>query len=263
MLLNQRPRIIIPHPKTQREGGSRRMTLVAGFRCQKGGVLLCADRQEENDPTKPEVEKIYRIPVTQLQTCDVFLAGAGSSALLLKAHDMIHSCLLMERDKGTDILKNHMKLIEGILREFYKEYESELQNDFMGFLVVIAPLDPRLGAFLYRTHNALLVPCQEYYCQGTGRYLADYFSGRLFKPGRMDKKFLAILAAFILREAEYSVSGVGLGGDMIFIHDGDSALRHLGKENIREIQDGIPPLEEAIFSRWGEGVKMPDWLQNI
>lgn len=251
---------IIPRLKTGRLPKRNRMTLVAAFRCSKGGVLLCADREEDDGYAKREVEKIYRIPATELQSCDVFLAGAGPSSLVVKAHDVLHSRLLAEKIKGTDLVAEHVCVIEASLKIFYRSYASELKNAAMGFIVVVAPLLANRVPMLYRTERAMMVPEPYYIAYGSGKPLCDYFSDRLYAYGQLDKNAMKILVAFILRETEKAASGVGMGANMRFIHEGDQNVHHLSSGTVKELQDCIPSLQDSIWDHWKANVKVPSRL---
>ncbi len=237
------------------------MTLVVGFRCRSGGVLLCADREENDGYNKREVDKIYRIPCTQLQHCDVFLAGAGSGDFIRKAQARIHDRLVQAAEGGQDVFAEHQKLIESSLRDLHREYAKQLkESGGIWFVVVVAAFKSRLVPLMYATKESTLIPRPVYAACGTGQPIADYFADRLFEYDKMDKVTLGTLAAFILREAEASAAGVGLGNDMVFIHDGDGSLHFIPKDYVREIQEAIPKLEDAIFPCWRTHVKVPDWL---
>lgn len=256
------------------------MTLAAAFRCRNGGVLLCADREEDDGRNKRHVDKLFRIPVTQIGECDVFLAGAGLSSLITKARTAIHErCLEIKKarddaeekakqtgepvkDAGS-ILRDHKSLIENTLRTFYETYAKELGESPLGFVVVVAPYSASRVPMIYKTEGAMLVESPEYCATGSGQPISDYFADRLFHYDRIERPLLAILAAFILREAQHSASGVGLGSDMVFIHDGEHSLRYVYNDYIDKLQDAIPPVEDAIFANWRERVTIPEWLLKL
>ena len=77
---------------------------------------------------------------------------------------------------------------------------------------------------LYRTEAAALIPEPYFYAVGSGKPVADYLADRLYEHGRLGKRDLVILAAFILREAGESSIGVGMGANMVFINEGDKAM---------------------------------------
>ena len=254
------PRIVQKvHPRRLPERKLLSMTLVAGFRCRQGGVLLCSDREENDRYNKREVDKIHRIPVTQLRTCDVFIAGAGSGDLIRKFRSQLHDSLVSAATKG-NVFEAHEALIQTELDNFYKQWGEDIEESGLVFIVVVAPFQMNLAPLLYRTNKTALVLFFEYCAIGTGQSVSDYFADRLFHYDRMERPLLAILAAFILREAQTSAYGVGLGGDMEFIHDGEDSLRHLYKDKVRELQDLVPPLEEAIYQCWEKRVNIPEWL---
>jgi hypothetical protein len=239
------------------------MTLVAGFRCRMGGVLLCADREEDDGYNKREVDKIYRIPVQELESCDVWLAGNGGGDLIRKFQTQMRASLNSSADSGRDILGEHESLIQSELTMFHDQWGKEIKKFGLTFIVAVTPYRDNLVPLLYRTNKTALVPYPEYCAAGTGQPIADYFADRLFHYDRMDRPLLAILAAFILREAQHSASGVGLGADMKFIDDGGHCRRELFKDQVKKLQEEIPALEDAMYACWKDRVKIPEWLQNL
>jgi hypothetical protein len=235
------------------------MTLVAAFRCRDNGILLCADRQDDDGYVKRPVDKIYR--ETGLSNCEVFIAGSGPTTAVLDSCQEIHKALekAAHYDKS-DVLIEHQSIIEASLKAIHIKHKEDLKWMRLGLLIVVVPRNPNGMPILYRNDRSTLIPESEYAAHGTGKPLSDYFAIRLYKYGQPND-YLAVLAAFILREAEESVSGVGLGSDMIFIRSGIS-LRYLHTDSISEIQAGIPPLKDAIHSYWGEHIKVPDWLKK-
>jgi 20S proteasome alpha/beta subunit len=258
---------IIQHPKNQRlrERKPKRMTLVAGFRCKDGGVLLCADREEDDGYNKREIDKIYRIPVQDLISCDIWLAGSGSGDLIRKFQPQLHTALIEAIAIGKDVYEHHENLIQTELAAFHGQWRNEIKRTGpLNFIVVIAPFRPDRVPSLYRTNKAILAPYPEYCAAGTGQPISDYLADRLFHYDQMDRPLLALLAAFILREAQHSASGVGLGADMKFIHDGgEHTRRELYKEKIKELQDLIPSLGDAIYDHWKDHVIVSNWLTKL
>lgn len=240
------------------------MTLIAAFRSCNGGILLCADRQEEDGLTKKEVDKIYRIPITQLQSCDVFIAASGLGGTINDTRQEIHSTFLKAKasDPHRNLFADHRELIETALHLIYERHDAQLQQTPLGLIVVVAPANNR-HPLLYRTQQQLLVPETDYCADGSGKLIADYFAGYLFRSERMDKPALAALGAFILREAERYISGAGLGADMVFIHeDGPSEFHWIHNDKVKEIQEGIPGLDNAIWSYWTQHAKVPAWIDT-
>jgi hypothetical protein len=234
------------------------MTLVAAFRTQKNGILFCADREEIEGDSKREIDKIHRI---LLKPCEVFMAGCGRTGIIANACGEIFSALKDDVDRGKDILSGHKGRIESGLGSIYRRYVKSDQ-DAIDFLIVIAP--HTLGSFplLYKTEGTMLVQEPLYAAQGSGKTISDYFADRLYRQ-EYSNDALTLLAAFICREAEYKALGVGMGFDMIFIHDGDSATkRHLSPDAVRELQMHIPSLSDTIYSYWKDHAKIPEWLMK-
>ncbi len=252
-----------PKPKRLPERKPLSMTLVAAFRCRTGGVLLCADREENDGYNKREIDKIFRIPVQQLNSCDVWLAGAGGGDLIRQFEAQLYASLVAAAGVGTDVLNECETLIQAELANFHRQWSNEIKKEWLNFIVVVAPYREKLIPRLYRTNKTALVPYPEYCAIGSGQPIADYFANRLFHFDRLDRPTLAILAAFILREAEHSASGVGLGADMKFIDDGGHCRRELFKDQVKELQELIPSVEDAVYAYWKDRVKIPEWLQSL
>jgi hypothetical protein len=258
-----------PHfpPKPKRLPARKRMTLVNGFRCRTGGVLLCADREEDDGYNKREVDKIIRIPCTLLQTCDIFLTAAGNSDLMKRFEAMLIKSLvaaLANKKKKVDIFAEHQTLLENELAAFYQREGATAIKKAGGlvYIIVVAPFSSAQCPMMYRSNKTKLIP-EPFYCSaGTGQPIADYFADRLFHYDRMDKGALALLAAFILREAEASASGVGLGNDMVFIHDKGNELHFIHKDKVIELQSGIPKLEDSLLSHWTQHATIPAWINT-
>src|SRR5271165_1642821 len=264
-MLTPKPRPGIPKPKPKwLPRKPKRMTIAAAFRCRTGGVLLCADREEDDGYNKREVDKIYRIPVTRLRTCDIFLAAAGNADLMKRFEAMATDSLVAAAAGGVDVFTEHQTLLEREFDTFYARESAQTikKEGGLSYIVVVAPSDPGRCPIMYRSNKAKLIP-QPFYCSvGTGQPISDYFADRLFHYDRMDKGALAVLAAFILREAEVSASGVGLGNDMVFIHDGNKSLHFIFKDHVKELQDGIPKLADAIYPCWEKNATVPYWLKG-
>jgi 20S proteasome alpha/beta subunit len=228
------------------------MTLVAGFRCRNGGVLLCADREENDGVSRREVEKIYEV---RRQQGTIFVAGAGRSSILTKFHLFLENAI----SESTDLAARHVHIMEKALKAVSKQYLST--HETVGFVLVVASSSPNAQPLLYKTDATLVVPEPLYVSDGSGKTISDYLADRLYRHG-LDKPSLGALAAFILRETEESTSGVGLGADMIFIHDKDRELHRIPKDAVREIQSGLPKLGDAVWEYWKQHAKVPKWLED-
>ena len=235
------------------------MTLAAAFRGPKGGILLCSD-QEWNDAgvSKRQINKNYRIG--GLSPCEFFVSGAGPDTPILKAWNEMHRCLWEASNVGMDVLVEHRAIFESVLTSIYKQQARTLKFWPMSLLIVVAPRALDKVPMLYRTDGDVLIPEPYFYGVGSGKSIADYLADRLYEPGRLCKRDLLTLAAFILREAGESSIGVGMGANMVFINEGDKAMHFMGPGAVKEMQDGIPSLSDAIQDYWPGKINFPDWM---
>jgi hypothetical protein len=232
----------------------RGMTLVAAFRCHRGGILLCADREESYGDTKREIDKISAI---ELPMAQVFIAGSGPTSVVNQAVIEIRHALMQALTSGEDVALRHKLIIEKALKSVYERYDSNLNDSALGLLVVFARFDRQLVPLLYRSEYTMLVPEPYYVGYGAGKALSDYLADRLYEFSRNDDALLLAIAAFIFREVEHSVGGVGLGVDMMFIREGSPLGLKIGKDHIKAIQDQIPPLGDCVLPCWGGRVNIP------
>lgn len=237
------------------------MTLAAAFRCTKGGILLCSD-QEWNDAgvSKRRVNKNYRI--REFDPCEFFISGAGPDTVLINTWKAIHRRLRLAAEDGKNVLVEHEALLEEVLKTIHHKYAKTLKFWPIYMLIVVAPRALDMAPILYHTDGDILTPESEYgyYAVGSGKPVADYLADRLYEFGHLDKRSLATVAAFILREAGESSIGVGMGANMVFIHEGEKVLHYLTPGVVKEIQDAIPSLSDAIWSYWPERVSFTDWF---
>lgn len=235
------------------------MTLAAAFRGSKGGILLCADR-EWNDAgiSKRETNKIFE--VSKLPDCDFFIAGSGPDAPIFRAYSDIRENLFKAAHRGADILEEYRAIFESTLYTVHQQFARMLKQWPMSFLIVAVPRALDKAPVLYRTDGPALVPEPFYFSVGSGKPIADYLTGRLYKFGELNKKSLVTIAAFILREASESCPGVGMGANMVFIREGDKYTHFIPPKAVKLIQDGIPPLGEAVSSYWLGFADIPDDL---
>jgi len=121
---------------------------------------------------------------------------------------------------------------------------------------------------LYRTENAMLVPEAYYAAYGSGKTISDFLTDRLcgvtdqlWGHENIDNATMIAIAAFIFKEAEKSAGGVGFGMDMRMIRVCQSTpLRIIGSDVMKEIQDSIPTLSDALFDHWKKTLKIPRML---
>lgn len=248
----------IPGPKSKRLPKGKPMTLVAAYRSRDGGLLLCADREENDGYGKRSVDKIYP---AYLNPCTIYFAAAGPSNAIVRGCEEAHNVLMEAFREGKDILREYKPLIEKSLQTVHKQFAVVLKEWPMNFLIVVVAKAPNSVPILYRTDGAAMIQEHYYAAFGTGKLICDYFSDSLYEYPRFDKTNLLALAAFIFREAHKSASGVGEDVNMIFIRPTPALGETQGipPESVRELQGGIPQLRETILEYWKEHAKMPEW----
>jgi len=235
------------------------MTLIAAFRCRDNGILLCADRAEEDSYARRPIGKIWKFG--GLKDCEVLIAGSGTTVTVKDACIEIDRSLRKSADAGMNLLTDHVSVIEESLKGTHLRYKEDLKQWPLGLLVVIAPRLAGNPPILYRTDRHHLVQEVLYYAYGTGKTIADYLADRLYVHG-LPNNLLLTLATFIFREAERSAPGVGLGNDMVLIHTGGRKFGFLHTDSVKEIEAGIPGIKEAIWSYWQSYLKPPEWLKR-
>ena len=132
----------------------------------------------------------------------------------------------------------------------------------MSLIIIVAAHAPNVMPLLYYTEGERVVPESLYTAWGSGKRIADYLADRLYQHG-LHKDMLGLLAAFIFREAADSSVGVGRKTDMIFIHEGDKSLHVIPPNKVREIEEGVPSLADAIYDYWNKNTKVPEWLTKL
>ena len=247
-----------PGPKLQRLPKGKPMTLVAAYRSNDGGLLLCADREENDGYAKRSVDKIYSI---HLNPCTIFLAGAGPSNAIAKANEETHNALVEAFRDGKDVLREYKVVIQKTLEGVHLQFADILTEFPMNFLIVVVVKAANCAPILYRTDGSVILKEDYYAAFGSGKLICDYFSDRLYEYPRLDKLNLLVVAAFIFREAHKSASGVGEDVDMIFLRPTPALgeTHGIGHDGVKEIQRGIPPLSEALWANWKAHVKLPSW----
>jgi len=219
------------------------------------GILICADREESGDGTKRAVDKLVEFNFRN----STFVFGAsGVTAIIANLYTRLYEGLSANED---DLLRSHTSIISDALRS--------VRNDFPEFddwveLVVSASfyrdVSTPVASFLYGTVGSVLQPEAEYCCKGPGKDLARYFCHRLFSPWP-DRRHAMIIAAFIFREVENHVEGVGFGTDMKYVATQHRKIQTIPSGDVAKLEEKIPILRETLIEYWRQKIKaVPQWL---
>ena len=256
-----RPRPIVPRPfpvpTTKRPLKGKPMTLVAGFRCSDGGILLCADREESGDGTKRSINKLREWKGKNA----TFLFGAsGTSAIIANLYTRLEVALA---ENEQDLQTSHVKVIGDVLRSIHKDFE---EFDEWPEMVIAASfyqdIATPLTSFLYGTVGSVLEPVAHYTCKGFGKDLGRYFFQRLFDfwPQRRQA---VIMATFVFREAEDHLDGVGRGTDMMYLATQQRTVWTVPYEkHISDLEGRIPSLKDTLAQGWDLAIEIPYWLEQ-
>jgi hypothetical protein len=194
----------------------KRMTIAAGFRV-KDGILVCADTQYTGG-VKVHQAKVFRYEIgTGQDSCALAFALAGHEVYGKMA---IEDCA-EEIEKCLGV--RSLRAVKGLLRKAVKKIALEYvdsrpdlsDRDASRFELVIAAWLPHCGGLnLFRASGPGLILVDNYYCAGSGAYIADYFV-RLAFNRHMSLENAVLMATQALSAAKsYDAS---CGGDSEFI----------------------------------------------
>jgi len=243
-----------PRPKLERRPKGKPMTLLAGFRCADGGILMCADREESGDGTKRSVSKLKEWKSEDAH----FICGvSGTTVVVANLYERLGE--EFQKHKG-NLERSHKDIIGNVLRSIHKDFREFKEWEE----VVIAAAFYRnvsipVSSFLYGTIGSALEPVAEYACKGVGKDLARYFCHRLYEPWP-GRRWAVLLAAFIFREVEDHVESVGRGTDMKYLATQQRKVWTVPHGYIRQLEATIPTLQDAIVGAWAKGIQIPEWL---
>ena len=239
------------------------MTLIIGFRCGDGSVLLGADRERSDQFGKRSIEKLFRIRTDQ---GSFLVAGAGRSSIVDNALARLDVAL---KEAGANpnivLFDKHRDVIETVLYEVHEEYiwgHRDETNRAIQFVIAAAFRSPHSTPFLYKTEEEVVYPQQLYCCAGGGQDLAYYFADKLYNDN-LFREGAALVATFIFREVSQSVSGVGLGTDLWLLAAKDQGLYRVPPPKVKEIEAIIPDIGSAIADAWNGKLTMPKWLVDL
>jgi 20S proteasome alpha/beta subunit len=223
------------------------MTIAAGFRV-KDGILVCADTQYTGG-VKIHQPKVFRYEIGAGQdSCALAFALAGHEVYGKMA---IEDCA--EEIEKCAASARSLRTVKGLLRKAvrsialgYVDSRPDLSDrDVSRFELVIAAWLPRGGGLsLFRASGPGLILVDNYYCAGSGAYLADYLVRSIFTR-HMSIESAVLMATQALAAAKsYDPS---CGGDSEFVMlSSEGKLSEVATYNTRNSETFINAYESMV-----------------
>jgi hypothetical protein len=242
------------------------MTLIAGFRLHRGGILVCADREQATGAGKHSPDKIDRF---NLSASSYVIAGAGSAPVLANALPRIRLALQEADRRGDDLRLEHQSVIAAALRPLYEEMVwGRADQDAREINLIVAAAfglqKGEISTALYGNYGDTLYPANAYLCEGSGRDLAYYLTDKLYSGvffSLPNRSKAIVQAAFIFQGVREAVPGIGQETDMILLSGMERGVRIIPYSVIRKLDENLHQIQEGIRLAWNEGLKVPDWLK--
>ena len=243
------------------------MPLIAGFRLHRGGILVCADREQLTGAGKHSVERIDRFSLSE---SSYVVAGTGSVPVLSNALPRIRQYLQDAERHGRDLRAEHQSIIGAALRPLHEEmvWGRPDENERSINLIVAASFGQQKGEIttaLYGNYGDTLYPANAYLCEGTGRDLAYYLADNLYSgvyftlPNRTKA---VVQAAFVFRGVREAVSGIGLETGMVLLSGTERGVRVIPHGIVDRLEQELTDIQSGIQRAWNQGLKLPEWLKQ-
>lgn len=184
------------------------VTVVAGFRCNKG-VVLCADTQETIGVSKRHVPKLRFEQIDgagAMTGSDLGVAFCGATdngAFVDKIVDSAWSSAKNQSD-----IDNVCASIEKSIEDTYRHFGGIYQSGFMPYAELIYGVKMGGESRLFNALGPVVNKKEDYCTGGVGAYLADFLSARMYAPCLTTQQCV-ILAAYILFQTKEHVDGCG------------------------------------------------------
>ncbi len=243
------------------------MPLIAGFRLHRGGILVCADKEQLTGAGKHSLDKIDRFSLSE---SSYVIAGTGSTPVLANATARIRQHLQDAERHGRDLRAEHQAVIGAALRPIHEEmvWGRPDQNERSINLIVAASFGHQKGEIttaLYGNYGDTLYPANAYLCEGAGRDLAYYladslYSGVYFSLPNRTKAL--VQAAFIFHGVREAVSGIGLETEMILLSGMERGIRVIPHGIVDRLEQEMTDIQSGIQRAWNQGLKLPEWIKQ-
>lgn len=243
-----KPPLPFPVLNPQRLPERKRVTIVVGMIAQDG-IVIAADREEGDGYLKNDIGKIRGAFRGREPVGWIGIGGAGEGPEIDEVSALLTDCFCAEKDRTSAEAKEALVAVH---RDYYERmvlpFASATQVGCPDYKLIIGCFMGQVGKSLLVTSKLSVNPVDDYEAIGIGAEVARAWLGRLYD--RMPVIAAVKLAAYAIFQVKNSVSGCGLGTDILMFNGKDL----FGKVNpvlIRRWEEAFryfPSLERNIFA---------------
>lgn len=223
------------------------MTVVIGIIAQDG-VVIAADREEGDEYLKNDMGKLREVFRGLEPVGWIGVGGAGDGPACDEISRLLTDCFCEDKERDSDeakaaLIAQHRAYYEKIVLPF----ASAKQVGYPDYELIIGCMMGQTGNSLFVTSKLAVNPVADYDAIGIGAKVANTWLTRLYE--RMPVRAAIILAAYVIYQVKNSVTGCGLGTDIIMLN-GRDLFGRVNPALIRRWEDAFryfPSLERNIF----------------
>jgi len=230
----------------------RRMTLIAGFKCEGigGGLVIAAEMEESSGFTgKRTVNKMK--PTDFFGEWQAVIEGAGDSAIIDNATSRLVKEFSAIRPFDSEKV---LEAIDNVLDKVHQKYIDPDPRCQGLSLIIALKYGDKLD--LISTQGRTPKPESGSVCIGMGADLATYLADRLYDPWASLADTTKI-ATIILKEIKNAVRSCGLGSEITILHKEGRTFTYFGREELKIIEDELPNFGDALSS-YGKQLHVAD-----
>ena len=218
------------------------MTVVGGFRCSKGIVLLADTQETVGDVYKRNVPKLrfeespraYK----SLGGSDLAVAFCGATNKGPFVDKLVDRAWVAGRNESD--IDDVCEAIEKSIEETYRHYGTIYQPGYMPDAELIYGVKMNGSSRLFTAHGPEVNRQEKYCIGGVGTYLGGFLAERMYTEG-LTVQQCVILAAYILFQTKEHVNGCGGESHIAVLReDGPS-----GKVDSQRVESITKNLERA------------------
>jgi len=235
-------------PNHARLHARKGMTIVIGM-IAEDGIVIAADREEGTEHLKNDTGKIYGAFRGTEPHGWISIGGAGSGPECDEISALLANRFCSQEERTSDEMRAALTVEH---RSYYQNivlpFASATQIGCPDYSLVVGCLTGQTGKYLFSTSKLAVNTANDYDAIGIGAQVANIWLTRLYE--RMPTIAAAKLAAYVIYQVKNSVTGCGLGTDIV-VMNGRPFLPRVPSNVIRKWEDSFryfPILERTIFS---------------